>query len=57
VGSALRSYAREADVHSADGESFLVSYLQATEGSVRVGTKSEAAGLAARRTLLAQLKG
>jgi thymidylate kinase len=57
VGSALRSYAREADVRPADGESFLVSYLQATEGSVRVETKSEAAGLAARRTLLARLKG
>jgi energy-coupling factor transporter ATP-binding protein EcfA2 len=57
VGNAVRSYAREADVRPADGESFLVSYLQATEGSVRVRTKSEAAGLAARRTLLARLKG
>jgi energy-coupling factor transporter ATP-binding protein EcfA2 len=57
VGSALRSYAREADVRPAHGESFLVSYLQATEASVRVGRKSEAAGLAARRTLLARLKG
>jgi hypothetical protein len=57
VGSALRSYAREADVRPADAESLLVSYLQATEGSVRVGRKNEAGGLAARRTLLARLKG
>jgi hypothetical protein len=57
VGSALRSYAREADARSVDADSFLVSYLQTTEGSLRVGRKSEAAGLAARRTLLARLKG
>jgi hypothetical protein len=44
-------------VRPADAESLLVSYLQATEGSVRVGRKSEAGGLAARRTLLARLKG
>jgi thymidylate kinase len=57
VGRALRSYAREADVRPTDAESFLVSYLQATEASVRVGRKSEAAGLIARRALLARLRG
>jgi hypothetical protein len=57
VGNALRSYAREADLRPADGSSFLVSYLQATEGSVRVGRKSEADGLISRRALLARLRG
>jgi energy-coupling factor transporter ATP-binding protein EcfA2 len=57
VGSALRSYAEGAHLSGADAQSFLAAYLQTTEGSVRVGRKSEAAGLAARRTLLARLKG
>jgi hypothetical protein len=52
VGSALRAYAREADLQAADGESSLISYLRSTEGPRRGGK-----ALAARRTLLARLTG
>jgi hypothetical protein len=57
IGEALRSYAREADVSEVDAQSYLISYLQMTEGSVRIARKSEAAAPGARRTLLARLKG
>lgn len=57
VGSALRSYAEGAEMRAGDGLAALISYLQTTEGSVRVGRRSEAAGLAARLALLARLKG
>jgi len=57
VGSVLRAYASQAQLRAADGESFFISYLQSTEDSIRVGRKSEAAALAARRTLLARLTG
>jgi hypothetical protein len=56
VGGAVRSYAEAAREIEADAQSFLISYLQMTEGKVWVGRKSEAA-VAARRTLLARLKG
>jgi energy-coupling factor transporter ATP-binding protein EcfA2 len=55
VGRALRAYADGADLHVGDGQSFLVAYLQATEGSIRVRRKRDASALAARRTLLARL--
>jgi energy-coupling factor transporter ATP-binding protein EcfA2 len=57
VGSALRAYARQADLLTADGESSLISYLRSTEASPRVGQKNEAAAFLARRTLLARLTG
>jgi hypothetical protein len=56
IGSGLRSYAEEADLSGVDAESFLISYLQITEGRVWVGRKRESAA-AARRKLLARLKG
>jgi energy-coupling factor transporter ATP-binding protein EcfA2 len=56
VGNAVRSYAQEAHENELDAQSFLIAYLQMTEGKVWVGPKSEAAA-AARRTLLARLKG
>ena len=44
VGSAVRAYAREAELPAADGEPSLISYLRSTEGSsARVGRKSESA--------------
>jgi energy-coupling factor transporter ATP-binding protein EcfA2 len=55
VGRALRAYADGAHLHVGDGQSFLVAYLQATEGSIRVRRKRDASALAARRTLLARL--
>jgi thymidylate kinase len=56
VGNAVRSYAEEAREREVDAPSFLVAYLQMTEGKGWVGPKTEAAA-AARRTLLARLKG
>jgi hypothetical protein len=56
VANAVRSYAEEAHENELDAESFLITYLQMTEGKVWVGPKSEAAA-EARRTLLARLKG
>jgi energy-coupling factor transporter ATP-binding protein EcfA2 len=56
VGNAVRSYAEEAHENEVDAQSFLIVYLQMTEGSVWVGPRSEAAA-AARRTLQARLKG
>jgi thymidylate kinase len=56
VGNAVRSYAEEAHENEVDAQSFLIAYLQLTEGTVWVGPKSETAA-AARRTLLARLKG
>lgn len=55
IGGALRSYADGANLHGLDPEPFLVSYLERTEGSVRVQRESEARGLDARRALLARL--
>jgi hypothetical protein len=57
VGKALRSYAAEANVSEIDAQAYLISYLQMTEGSVRVARKSEAGAPAARRTLLTRLTG
>jgi thymidylate kinase len=56
VGNAVQSYAEEAHENKVDAQSFLIAYLQMTEGTVWVGPKSEAAA-AVRRTLLARLKG
>lgn len=56
IGNAVRSYAEEAHVSEVDAQSFLISYLETTEDSGWVGRKREAA-IAARRTLLARLKG
>jgi thiamine kinase-like enzyme len=56
IGNAVRSYAEEAHVSEVDPHSFLISYLEITEDSGWVGRKREAA-IAARRTLLARLKG
>jgi energy-coupling factor transporter ATP-binding protein EcfA2 len=56
VGNAVRSYAEEAHQNELDAQSFLIAYLQMTEGKIWVGPNSEAAA-AARRTLLARLKG
>jgi energy-coupling factor transporter ATP-binding protein EcfA2 len=56
IGKGLRSYAEEADLSVGDAESFLISYLQITEGWVWVGRKRESAA-AARRKLLTRLKG
>jgi hypothetical protein len=56
VANAVRSYAGEAHENEVDAQSFLITYLQMTEGKVWVGPKSEAAA-GARRTLLARLKG
>jgi hypothetical protein len=52
----VRSYSEEAHESEVDAPSFLVAYLQMTEGKSWVGPKTEAAA-AARRTLLARLKG
>jgi aminoglycoside phosphotransferase (APT) family kinase protein len=57
IGSALHSYADGAGLTGVDPERSLVSYLEVTEGSVRVQRKSEARGLHARRALLARLAG
>ena len=46
VGNAVRSYAEEANENEVDAQSFLIAYLQMTEGKVWVGPKSEAAAAA-----------
>ena len=48
---------QQANVSEVDAQSYLISYLQMTEGSVRLARKSEAGAPGARRTLLARLTG